>query len=101
LKVVSEAVDARELLTEAKAVLPDLVLLDWELRGLTPAELMPTLRRVCPGLAVVVLSGRPEARSDATEAGADAFVSKTDPPDSLLAAIKDCQQQKPPPPRKE
>jgi DNA-binding NarL/FixJ family response regulator len=40
-----------------------------------------------PNLLVVVLSGRPEVRREALAAGADAFVSKVDPPERLLAAL--------------
>jgi DNA-binding NarL/FixJ family response regulator len=36
---------------------------------------------------VIVLSGRPEARQAVLDAGADAFVSKVEPPERLLAAI--------------
>jgi hypothetical protein len=39
---------------------------------------------------VIVLSGRVLARKAALAAGADAFVSKGDPPERLLAAIDDC-----------
>jgi DNA-binding NarL/FixJ family response regulator len=35
----------------------------------------------------LVLSGRPEVRSDAMAAGAAAFVSKADSPEHLMAAI--------------
>jgi DNA-binding NarL/FixJ family response regulator len=37
---------------------------------------------------VIALSGRSEARLAALSAGADAFVSKGDPPERLLAAIR-------------
>jgi hypothetical protein len=46
------------------------------------------LRQVYPDLMVVALSARPEERQAALEAGADAFVSKTDPPECLLEAIQ-------------
>jgi DNA-binding NarL/FixJ family response regulator len=39
---------------------------------------------------VIALSGRPEARQAALAAGANDFVSKSDPPDRLLAAIDGC-----------
>jgi CheY-like chemotaxis protein len=39
---------------------------------------------------VIALSGRPEARQAALEAGVDDFVSKVDPPNRLLAAIERC-----------
>ena len=87
VEIVGEAVDAEDLLAQVETVCPDLVLLDWKLQGLSAVDLLPSLRRVCPKTCVIVLSGRPEARRAALDAGADAFVSKTDPPGRLLAAI--------------
>jgi DNA-binding NarL/FixJ family response regulator len=87
LKVVGEAANAEDLLAQMKADCPDLVLLGWGLPGLAKADLLAALRRACPGLFVIVLSGRPEMRRPALAAGADAFVCKCDPPETLLAAI--------------
>ena len=89
LTVVGEAAEAKDVLLQIKAVHPDLVLLDWNLRGLAEAGLLSTLRQVYPDLIVVALSARPEVRQAALEAGADAFVSKTDPPERLLEAIRE------------
>ena len=90
IKVVGEVVCARDLLTEADVADPDLVLLDWELSGLTAVGSLSALREIRPNLYVVVLSGRSEARQSALDAGADAFVSKIDPPERLLATIGEC-----------
>lgn len=87
VEVVGEAVDAEDLLTQIEATCPDLVLLDWKLQGPPAMDLLFSLRRFCPNIRVIVLSGRPEARRAALDAGADAFVSKTDSPGRLLAAI--------------
>jgi DNA-binding NarL/FixJ family response regulator len=111
-EVVGEAVDAEELLAQAEQDCPDVVLLDWELPGMagvgrsasrrsepaahgepveTPGRgLLSALRRVCPDVAVIALSGWPEARQAALAAGAEAFVSKGDSPERLLAAVGDC-----------
>jgi DNA-binding NarL/FixJ family response regulator len=60
-------------------------------RSAPPGQgLLSALRRACPGLFVIILSGRPEVRRAALAAGADAFVCKCDPPERLLAAIADC-----------
>jgi len=93
LEVVGEAADAEALLALAKEACPELVLLGWEWPGLRAVDLLPALREVCPDLFVIALSGRPEARRAALAAGADAFVSKTDLPERLLAAIADCCRQ--------
>ena len=87
LEVVGEAAQAEGLLVQVKALCPDLVLLDWELPGLQTVSLLPALRDLCPHLRVVALSGRPEARQAALDAGVDAFVSKGNPPEQLLAAV--------------
>jgi two-component system invasion response regulator UvrY len=92
IQVVGEAVNSEAVLSQVKATCPDLVLLDWDLQGSAAVDLVPALRKVCPDLAVVVLSGQPEARRAALAAGADAFVSKTDPPEQLLAAIRSVKQ---------
>ncbi len=90
MTVVGEAVDADDLLDQAGATSPDLVLLDWSLPGMAACDLLPALRRVCPDLLVVAPSARPEARRAALAAGANAFASKGNPPERLLAAIDGC-----------
>jgi DNA-binding NarL/FixJ family response regulator len=90
-EVVGEAGDAENLLCLMETIKPDLVLLGWELPGLTESGSVPALCKLCPDLSVIALSGRPEARRAALEAGAKAFVSKGDPPEQLLAAIADCE----------
>ena len=90
LSVISEAAEAEDLLAQVQAMQPDLMLLDWELPGLRTDDHLPALRRLCPCLKIIVLSGQPEARRAALAAGTDAFVSKGDPPERLLAAVNDC-----------
>jgi DNA-binding NarL/FixJ family response regulator len=48
---------------------------------------LPLLHAHQPGLRVIALSGQPEASKASLEAGADAFVSKGDPPEQLLHAM--------------
>ena len=87
LEVVGEADTVEELLDGVGATQPDLLLLHWRL-GDEMSEVLSTLKQVCPGLHVIVLSVRQEACHDALAAGAEAFVCKMDPPDKLLAAIE-------------
>jgi DNA-binding NarL/FixJ family response regulator len=94
-QVVGEAADADDLLVQIEACCPDLVLLGWELPRPAGSELLSALRAACPSLLVIALSGRLEARRAALSAGADAFVSKSDPPERLLAAIADCRRRVP------
>jgi DNA-binding NarL/FixJ family response regulator len=91
-EVVGEAGDVVDLLIQLSVICPDLLLLAWELPGPTSIELLPAIRRICPTLPIIAISERLEAHRAALEAGADAFVSKGDPPDRLLAAIARCRQ---------
>ncbi len=86
--VVGEADDTPGLLTQAKAAQPDLVLLDWELPGINPVNTLLALRLVCRQARVIALSAREGIAQAARDAGAEAFVSKTDPPEYLLCAIQ-------------
>ncbi len=88
MAVVGEAAEARSARQQVAALRPDLLLLDWELPGTTGAALVEELRAAVPGMSIIALSSHPEARSAALGAGADAFVSKGDPPDRLLAAMR-------------
>ena len=88
VSVVGEAGEASSLLAQLDAARPDLLLLDWSLPGLATVGSVAALRQLYPHLAVIVLSGRPEACNEATAAGAHAFVSKADPPEQLLAALQ-------------
>jgi DNA-binding NarL/FixJ family response regulator len=96
LLVVGEAADAASLLARVAVDSPDIILLDWELPGessaddgkLTGEELLAQLIATCPTLKIIALSGRIEACQVALSAGADAFVSKAEPPERLLAALR-------------
>jgi DNA-binding NarL/FixJ family response regulator len=90
LEIVAEVYDAEDMMAQLGAVCPDLALVDWELPGLVQSGGLTAIRKVCPHVMVTVLSGRPGARRDAQAAGADAFVSKGDPPERLLAAVREC-----------
>ncbi len=83
----SEVTKVDDLLTQLEKRCADLVLLDWELPGLKPENLLSSIRQGCPELKVIAISSRPESRKNALGAGADMFVSKADAPETLLEAI--------------
>jgi DNA-binding NarL/FixJ family response regulator len=88
LTVVAEAAEADGLLAQVGLTRPDLVLLDWGLSGGAEGEQLSALRRAFPGVAVIVLSAQPGAEEFALAIGADAFVSKGEPAEELLTAIR-------------
>jgi DNA-binding NarL/FixJ family response regulator len=93
LRVAGEAGDARALLGQMQANCADVVLLDWDLGGVTADDLLPVICQLCPRTAVIVLSGKPGIRQAALAAGADAFISKADPPEQLLRAVRSARRE--------
>ena len=95
IEIVAEVGDLDHLLQSVQREQPDLVLLDWELPGVQHfdhrRELLARLRGRNRLLQVIALSGRPESGRSALAAGADAFVSKADPPEQLVAALRKAQ----------
>jgi DNA-binding NarL/FixJ family response regulator len=86
-EIVGEVDEARDLLAQVKKLSPSVLILDWLLPGLAALGSIASLREVCPDMYIIALSGRPELGQEALEDGADAFVSKIDPPDRLLEII--------------
>jgi len=96
MKVVCEALDVIQLLSQATDRNPDLVLLDTDLPGLqlphrnhcSPlGELVQALRKICPGATIVVLSGQPIIEPACLGANADEYFYKGDPPEELLTFL--------------
>jgi DNA-binding NarL/FixJ family response regulator len=98
--IVGQAKSALELLDSLEQTMADLVLLDWELPGLAtsgeraqsdqkqaPVLTIAGLQEKFPGLKVVALSCRPEARAEALAGKTDAFISKVDPPEVVINTL--------------
>ena len=78
-RVVGEAASGEAALELVSGVVPDLVLLDVDMPGMSGWEVLPLLRNAVPGVAVVVLSGTIEERLPGAVDGmplADAVVDK-------------------------
>lgn len=84
---IVEAANAATLIGRLKEESCDVVLLDWELPGLLPGEMLAQIRHLSPGCKVVAMSGHFEARRHSLSLGADAFISKNEPPDRLLELL--------------
>ena len=88
MNVVGIATRSDGMVQQVTATKPDVLLLNWDLPGQQVTERMAQLRTLMSGLKVIVLSVRPEVRSPALAAGADAFVNMSVPPDELLNALR-------------
>ncbi len=88
---VQEAGDAEAALLALAARLPDLVLLDWMLPGMSGIELARRLRReeVTAQLPVILLTARADEndRVHGLDVGADDYVTKPFSPRELVARI--------------
>jgi DNA-binding NarL/FixJ family response regulator len=87
LDALGEAADSQELLAQLDSLRPDIILLDRELPGGSTADLFRAFCGLDPHPKVIVLCAQPESAQAALAAGADALVSKCDPPKRLLTAI--------------
>ena len=85
--VVGEAADALGLILLLEKTTANILLLDWELPGLSSTHLLRLLRYEQPALPIIAMSGRPEARQPALHAGVDAFLSKSAPPKVVLDTL--------------
>jgi len=84
---VHEAGNGAQALACVEAYCPDVVFMDARMPELDGIEATRMIRRASPQVKVIVLSMYPEYRAPALAAGADAFFSKGEPPDELLAVL--------------
>jgi DNA-binding NarL/FixJ family response regulator len=94
LHVTGMATEARGLLAQVEASQPDVLLIDWHLPGMPMADLLADLQAFVPSPEIVVLSVRPEDKSAALTAGADAFVEKSIEPEKLLEQLSTISKPK-------
>jgi two-component system phosphate regulon response regulator PhoB len=84
--------DAEQAMTIVNDVLPDLVLLDWMLPGMSGIEFAQLLRRVArtKNIPIIMLTARAEESDKVSglEIGADDYITKPFSPRELIARIK-------------
>lgn len=89
--VVATASSVREAVDRARAVSPDLVLMDMNLPDGNGTEATSAIRDVLPQVRVLVLSASSERTDvlDAVKAGASGYLLKSAGADELVAAVRD------------
>jgi two-component system phosphate regulon response regulator PhoB len=89
---VNAALDAEDALRQIRAALPDLILLDWMLPGMSGLECARKLRADprTKHVPIIMLTARGEERDriNGLESGADDYVTKPFSPRELLARIQ-------------
>lgn len=92
--VVGEAASGREGVEAAKQLMPDLILLDLNMKGINGLETLRTLRDMgCDArIILVTVSDAPEDLMAAIRAGADGYILKDNDPEEILRMICDAMQ---------
>jgi two-component system, NarL family, invasion response regulator UvrY len=87
---LTEAASGKEAFDLAKAVQPDLIILDLNLPGIGGLDVISHLAQTEPRPRILVLSMHddPIFAARSLEAGAQAYVSKNAPPTEIIAAMK-------------
>ena len=94
LQIVAEAADGLEGLKRAKALKPDVILLDLNMPGLSGLETLKLLVQDVPDARVIILTVSEEADElgQALTAGACGYLTKNIEADTLVAAIRKARQ---------
>ncbi len=103
--LVGESRDAVNLFAQITRHCPDIVILDANLHGLQTsrrlspnplAELVETLRLLCPSIQVIALSSQPNVEKEWKQADVDFFACKSDPPEVLFSILDNIYKEKNP-----
>jgi two-component system, NarL family, invasion response regulator UvrY len=91
LSVVAEASDGTEAYRLYKSARPDLVIMDLSMAGVGGVEAIRRIRQWDPDARILVFTMHLSATHarHAIRAGARGYVTKSSPPDALLAAVAD------------
>ncbi len=89
IAVIGEARDGREAIEQARALRPDVILMDLEMPALNGYEATCQIKAEHPTQRVIILSvhAGPEEQARARAAGADGFISKDAGYEVLVNAI--------------
>jgi CheY-like chemotaxis protein len=90
MQVVGEAANGLEGIAQARALQPDVVLMDWRMPQLDGLQATTRIRQQLPQVQVVMFSSAVGAGQGdrARQAGASTFVAKGAPPEQLCAAVR-------------
>ena len=89
-EVVGEAASGEEALTTAAERLPDVVVMDVKMPGMSGAEATRELKKLYPTVHVLALSGSEQRRDidDMLAAGASGYLIKSDVADELIYSLR-------------
>ena len=86
--IIGESYSMEDLLANLPLKQPDIVILDWELPGAPKMDRIAVLHKAYPSLKVVITSSQPEIAQQALAVHADAYVSKSEPPEQMVQVLQ-------------
>lgn len=93
IEVVATAVNKDEFFKLNEATRPDLILLDEDLAKVLKDTVVQPMQASNPKSLIIILGQRSEAREAYLDAGAAAYLTKDDSPQSLLTVIEEARLQ--------
>jgi DNA-binding NarL/FixJ family response regulator len=94
LEEVRQAATGTEAIKLSEEFQPDIILMDARMPTLGGLEATRLIKAKWPQIKIIILSVFTDYQTLAPEAGADGFVSKSDPPEKLREMIVEVMQQK-------
>jgi DNA-binding NarL/FixJ family response regulator len=90
LRVVGQALDGPQAVTQAEALRPDVIVLDLNMPTMSGFEVARRIRTRHPNSAIVILSSHKNDQfiAEARAVGARAYVEKSDAADELVRAVE-------------
>jgi CheY-like chemotaxis protein len=86
---VREAADGYEAVELAEKFQPDVILMDARMPKMSGLEAVRLIKARSYRIKIIVLSMYTDIKEEALAAGADAFISKSDPPEKIRDTMKD------------
>ncbi len=86
---ISEAESGAEAVRLAEEYKPDLILMDARMLPMSGLEALRLIKARFYLIKIIVLSMYTDIKEEALEAGADAFISKSDPPSTLRETLSE------------
>ncbi len=96
MKVVGEANDAKEALTQVESLSPEVILMDIKMPGVDGIELTRQLKEKQPSCNIIMLTLYDEYLAEAIEAGAVGYLLKDVKREELVKAIRAVHQGRSP-----
>jgi len=93
IEVVGAASETEGLIALVKSTCPDFVLVDLDLTGRMVDDALGEMKSFKYRTVFVAMGKYPELKAFAVKSGADVYVTIGDPPENLLAAIREFQPE--------